>query len=881
MKLWWLWRKREKELEKEIQHHLQMAATDRAERGASMRDAQSAARREFGNVGLVKEVTRDTWGWRWLEDLYADLRYGLRVLRQSPTFTLAAVLAIALGVGINVGIFSVLNGVALRQLPIPRAEQVVSVNQVLHGRFSRNVHGEGGLVSYWEYLDYRDRNHVFAGLIAYEPFVEATLVGSRMEQLLGVLTSCNYFDVLNQHPAQGRGFIDSDCAAPGANPVVVVSDDLWRQTFGGDPLLVGKAIVLNQTSYTVIGVAPPRFAGTDVVPSAFWVPITMQGALDPGGDSLLEDNNLSWLAMLGRVKPGLSLQQVRADLDVIAGRIDQQHPGRTTSLLISTATLFGRPAEREVLVPIASVILAAFGLVLLIACANVSNLQLARASVRHKEIALRLSIGASRWRLVRQLLTESLVLSLAGGALGSLFAFWSFDSIARFVTSRLPHELSNLSVNVGPDFRVLAYALALTLFTGIAFGLIPALKSSRLDLNTALKGDATQSGTSKKGGRFLRNALVGAQIAVCMILLLAAGLLLRGLYYAQTADPGFAMKNVAAAFFDLKRQSYDENRAVAFVQSLRERIAGLPGVVEIAQAECAPLSHDFSADNFTVPGRAAKVGIEYNHVSPEYFSVVGIPIVRGRKFGPSDWREGSGVIVTESTARQLWPGEDPLGKTLLDDARRGYSVIGVAKDAQVSHLGELSTTYLYFPAGPRDDHRTYVLVRFAGGFTATANGIRDAVQSLDANMPVDVVKLEDYLEVWRAPSRIAGGLAGALGGLGLLLASIGVYGMVSYTVSRSVREIGIRMALGADGGEVMSLMLRQAMRPVLIGGLVGVIGCAAVSWVFSSLLFGLSPHDPMAFISVPLFLLVVALIASYVPARRAMRVDPMVALRYE
>jgi hypothetical protein len=293
------------------------------------------------------------------------------------------------------------------------------------------------------------------------------------------------------------------------------------------------------------------------------------------------------------------------------------------------------------------------------------------------------------------------------------------------------------------------------------------------------------------------------------------------------------------------------------------------------------LSHDWSADRFSVPGRAEEVGIEYDHVSPEYFSVVGIPIVRGRSFGPNDWRDGSGVIVTESTAHRLWPGEDPLGKTLREDTGREYSVIGVAKDAQVSHLGELDTTYLYFPAGPSDEHRTYVLVNFAGGYSAAAKGIRDAVQSLDANMPVDVVKLEDYLEVWRAPSRIASALSGALGSLALLLASIGVYGMASYAVSRSVREIGIRIALGADGGEVMKLVLRQAMRPVVIGGLTGVGGCAAVSWVLSSMLFGLNARDPIAFVSVPFFLLAVALIASYVPARRATQVDPVVALRYE
>lgn len=440
-----------------------------------------------------------------------------------------------------------------------------------------------------------------------------------------------------------------------------------------------------------------------------------------------------------------------------------------------------------------------------------------------------------------------------------------------------------MNVNVAPDSRVLAYALGLTLFTGIVFGLVPALKSSQLDLNTALKGDGTDSASGKKSGRFLRNALVAGQVAVCMILLIAAGLLLRGLYHAQTADPGFDMKNVAVAFFNLNRQGYDENRAAVFLRSLREHVAGFPGVIEVAHAECAPLSHDFSADNaWTVPGRTEKYAIEYNHVSPEYFSAVGIPIVRGRGFTQADARDDAAVIiVTQSTAQRLWPGEDPLGKLLREGDGHEDTVIGVAKDAQVSHLGDLTGSYLYFPAGPRDNLRTYVLVRFAGGFTAVANGIRNTVQSFDPSTPVEIVRLEDYLEVWRAPSRIASALSGALGGLALLLASIGVYGMVSYTVSRSVHEIGVRMALGADTAEIIRLVLRHAMGPVVIGGLVGVAGCAAVSWVLSSMLFGLNARDPVAFISVPLFLLAVALFACWLPARRAMRVDPIVALRYE
>jgi predicted permease len=869
-----------KELNEELNGFMEMAAEEKMKQGMNRKDALRAVRLERGNLPVTKEVVRSA-GWEsFLETLWQDLRFATRTMGKNPGFTAGAVLAIALGVGINVGIFSVLNGAALRLLPIPRPEEVVSIDQIFRGRVTRNSHNGPSMFSFSEYLDFRDHNHVFSGLLAYEPFVEATLGGDKMRGLTGALSSCNYFDVLEEHTVQGRGFLESDCATPGGNAVVVISDDLWRGTFASDPSIVGKEIILNRTPYIVVGIAPPGFKGTEPIPSSFWVPITMQKALDPWSDRLADDN-LSWLALLGRVQRGVTMEQVRANLTVIAGRIDQLHPGRTTSLAIRTATFFNRQMEREILTPIVSVILAAFGLVLLVTCANVANLLLARASVRRKEIALRLSIGASRWRLVRQLLTECLLLSLIGGALGSLLAFWSFTSITRLIISHLPHEASTLIVNVAPDFHVLAYALGLTVFTGIAFGLIPALQSSRQDLNTALKEDGIQRGGGKEGGRFLRSALVGTQVAVCTILLLATGLLLRGLYHAQTVDPGFEMKDVATLFLNLGQQGYTERQGTAFMARLQQRISVLPGVVGVAHAECAPLSHDFSADAFTVSGRVEKIGIEYNHVSPEYFSVVGIPIVRGRGFLPGERHDSPGVVVTESTARRLWPDEDALGKTLRESSGREYSVIGVARDAQVAHLGDAHTMYLYFPAGTPDNLRAYVLVRYAGDFPVTAKAIRDVVQSLDADVPADVTKLEDYLEVWRMPSRIVAALSGALGLLALLLASIGVYGVVSYSVSRRVHEIGVRMALGAEGREIMNLVLHQAMRPVLVGGLVGVAGCAPVSQVLSGMLFGLSAHDPVAFISVPLFLLAVALIASYVPARSALRVDPMVALRYE
>ena len=872
------------DLEQDIRDHLERETQDNIDRGMSPEDARSAAMRKFGNIARVKEETWEVWSIVWLEQLFQDVRFGARTLLRSSSLSVAALLAIALGIGINVGIFSVLNGLALRLLPVPRAQELVSVNQIFHfqGRGDRLIHNGANWFSYSEYQHYHDHNHVFSGLVAYEPYVEANLRETDVRQVLGTVATCNYFDVLIEHPAHGRGFIDSDCASRGANAVVVVSDDLWRGKFASDPSLVGKKIVLNQTAYTVIGIARPGFTGTEPVPSAFWAPLTMQLALEPGIDRLSSDN-MSWLALLGRTRPGVTMEEVRADLGVIAGRIDERHSGprRTTSLAIHAATFFSSPEERSFLIPVASVVLAAFALVLLIACANVANLLLARASVRQKEIALRLSMGAGRWRLVRQLLTESLLLSLAGGALGSLIAFWSFMRITQLVTSHLPHDFPPMAVNVAPNLQVLGYALVLSLVTGIAFGLVPALRSSRLDMNTAIKGDGTSFGAGKKSGRFLLDTLIGSQVAVCMVLLLAAGLLLRGLYSAQTVDPGFEIKGVATIFLNLEKQGYSPARATHFMQRFRERIRSLPGVVEVAQAECAPLSHDFSGSEFAIPGHPNTVSIEYNHVTPGYFSLLGIPIVRGRDFTPAETHAVSAIIVTESTARRLWPGQDPLGKALREISGREYSVIGVAKDAQVSHLGQLDTNYLYFPAGTEDDSRSYVLVRYAIGITDGAKSIREAGRSIDPGVSIDVTRLEDYLEAWRAPSRIVAALSGALGALALLLCSIGVFGMVSYSVSRSVRDIGIRMALGADGAKVMRHVLWQAMRPVLVGATIGAALCAAVSGVLSSMMCGIGTHDPVAFLCMPLFLLAVAFVATFIPGRRAMRVDPMVALRCE
>jgi predicted permease len=868
-------------LDDEIQFHLEQQTAENLAAGMSPQKARYAAVRAFGNPTLLTQQTRDEWGWLWLEHLIQDSRYAVRVLGKSPGFAAVAVLAVALGVGVNTGVFSVLNGVALKLLPVPGADQIVSIDQIFHGKFRRNLYGESGLFSYSEYENYRANSHVFSGLLAYAPFLgEVPLGGEHPEPLTGAETSCNFFDVLGERPEMGRTFVDDDCRAAGASPVVVLSDDLWRSRFGADPQIVSKSISLNRTKFVVIGVAARGFSGLDPWPTEFWAPVTMQKALEPDSDLLFADNT-GWLALLGRMQPGVSLREVRAHLGLIAAQIDLQYPGRSTTLAIHRATFLGRSEERSIVFGISAVVLAAVGLVLLIACANVANLLLARASVRQKEIAIRLSIGAGRSRIIRQLLTESLLIAFLGGTLGSLLAFSSVQGIARYLLAHLPNGIPRLEWNVSPDLHVWGYSLALTTVTGIVFGLAPALHATRQDLSTAVKRDGGGLPGKAASGGMLRSTFVGVQVGVCMVLLIAAGLLLRGLYIAQTADPGFEMKGITQVRYDLPSQGYKQEGAQAFQRGLMARVAALPGVDEVEQARAMPLGNQFLGTRLTPSGETQERQFEFNVVSPGFFAMLGMPMVHGRSFTDAEAQSDSPVlIVTESTARRLWPDEDPLGKTLHDE-KTEYQVLGVVKDSQISHLGQTDGLFIYMPAGPKEQDALQLLVHSTAGDAATIHGIREAVRALDPDLIVDVTKLQDNLELWRTPSRIVASLSSVLGALALLLASIGIHSVVSYGVSRRIREIGIRMTLGANRREVMALVLRQALRPVVIGAAVGIGGCAAVSQVLSNVLYGIGSHDPIVFIAAPLFLVGIAFLASYIPARRASRVNPIVALRYE
>jgi predicted permease len=883
--------RREHELAAEMESHLQMHIEDNLRAGMSATEARRHALIKLGGLEQTKENYRDRRGLPLLETLWQDIRFASRMLRKNPGFTLVAVLTLALGMGMNAGIFTILNGAALRLLQVPHAEQLLAVSQTyrkLHGPIQRNVRENASFFSYSEYQTYRDQNHIFTGLLAYAPFIEVTMGGAHPQKLLGALASCNYFEVLEVPPVLGRDFTDSECNGANSGAVVVLSDNLWRGAFGADPSIVGKPIILNRTPLTVIGIAPPGFQGSEPVPSQFWAPLTMQHALLRDRD-LLHDDRQSWLGLVGRVKPGVSAQQVRAGLGVIAGQIDQLDPGRVTTLDTRTATLFSVPEERFVLLGAGGVVLFAVGMVLLIACANVASLLLARATGRRKEIAVRLAMGASRWRLVRQLLTESLLLAFLAGALGLLISFWSTAGLMRFLQSNVPQGYWPAALNVRPDVHVLAYTLALTVITGIAFGLVPALHSSRADLTLAMKEQSVESETVPRSKNFLRSALVAVQVAVCMVLLLAAGLLLRGLHRANTIDPGFRTKNVAAISFDLSGAGYSNERAAALQRQLSERIRALPGVDAVAQASAIPLDDNHTESNFSISGQEGEIDIEYSYVSPGYFPLLSIPIVLGRNFKDEENQTDAPVaILPESTARRFWPGQNPVGKTISLGGKGGtsYEIVGVAKDAQVSYLGRPGEIYSFFPAGPKEQLGVHLLVSSASGNAPTSQTLSAAVAAFDPELAVEVVNLADNLDVWRTPGRIVSTSSGVLSALALLLASIGIYGVVSYVVSRRVREIGIRMALGADNRDVLTLVLRQALRPVLVGALIGFACCAVVSWALARvssmrLLYGISPLDPVSFLLVPGFLLTVAVLASYIPARRAMKIDPMVALRYE
>ena len=803
-----------------------------------------------------------------------DLRYALRGLKRNPCFTAAAILTLALGIGLNAAIFSIFDALALRPLHFPGPSPAVTLYQDARGDFSRSMIGGPNLFSHPEYLDYRDNNHVFSGIAAYTPDFRA-LVDADVKPVTGQLTSCNFFTVLGTSTALGRGFLPNECDAIDAGAVIVISDAFWRARFAADRGVIGRTLKLNRIPFTIVGVAPAGFTGTEVEAASYWVPLTMQWALSGRSDAkpIQTQKDADWLALIARLKPGVSMTQARADVSVIAARRDAQYKNRVTTVSLAEPNLFGNKEKRRVIFAVGAVFLVAVGLVLLIACANIANLFLARATARQREIAIRLAIGASRARLVRQLLAESLLIAAAGGILGTAVSFSSARALVSAI-ARTP-DLSGLTVPVAADFRFVTYAFLLVLGAAAVFGLVPALQATRPDLNTTLKEGSDGSGARSR----LRSTLVGGQVAVSMVLLVSAGLLLRGLSHAQNIDPGFVLDQTTIMTFDLHAEGYSPARAIAFQRRLAEITRTVPGFVAAARATTAPLGGRHYFSQFGVKENGRNRQMQYNIVSSGYFSSVGIPLVRGRDFNAAEMN-GQYAIVTETAARALWPGQDPLGKIL--HGQHNYTVVGVAHDAQVSELGEEHDPYLYLAASDSDaTEMGTVIVRSKATEPIVAAALRAGALAEDPDLHLKIAPLRDNIRFYVDASRMLASLSGALAGLALLLASIGIYGTVAFSVARRTREIGIRMALGAESRNVIGAVARQAMKSVGVGAAVGLGMCLLVTRVLERVLFGVSPLDVPAFVGVLLFLFLVAIVATLIPARRAVRVDPLIALRAE
>ena len=818
-----------------------------------------------------------------LATIRQDLSYAMRTLRKAPGFTAVVIGAIALGIGVNTGLFSVLNALAFRPIPVGDSRRVISIYQLFDGNVSRSVFGTTSLFSYPEFKQYQEENRVLAGLAAYSP-TDVTLAAETGRLIHGDLVSCNYFRVLERQPVMGRGFSESDCRAERVSPVVIISDRLWRTRFGADEHEVGRVLNLNRIAFTVVGIAPAGFFGAGPEDSEFWAPVTMQPDLKKAGPGLsfLGEANLSWLYVLGRLKPGVTLSEARANLLLTASRIDHLYPGRTTRLFVDTANLFGEPEDRQRMLSASYIILAGVSLVLLIACANVANLLLARAAFRHREIAVRLSVGASRGRLIRQLLTESMVLSFSGGILGTALSVATCSAVMSWLPAHMPaDEVPQISLNFEPDFRILLYTASLCLATGLIFGLLPALESTRLDLNSGMRDSFSLAG--RRSRKWMRGVLVGAQIAVCLVVLIAAGLLARGLNAAQRIDPGFNTHGVLTASFDLQREGYSEAHAAAFKGQLLERVRAFAGEPNASFAFTTPLSGGGWSDQLMIEGgtKGKAVGSMLESVSPQFFRLLDLPIVAGRSFtGAETASSGHVALISESGARKLWPGQNPIGKRFLLSGDKVYTeVLGVVRDAHLTSLNRVNELFTFLPARPSDPRFT-LLIRNPDT-AAAAHALQAVVSTIDPKLYFRLATVDEFRQMQEMPSRALTWLSVVLGAFSLLLACSGIYGVVNYSANHRVKEIGVRMTLGAKPGEVLSMMMRQSLWPVVCGAIVGVAGAAAVTRLLSSLLYGVSPFDAWTFAGVLLLIGTAAFLATFGPAWRATRIDPATALRYE
>jgi predicted permease len=812
--------------------------------------------------------------------LVQDVRYALRQFHKSPGFAVVAVLTLTLGIGPNTAIFSVVNAVLFKPLSVKAPKELVNV-------YTSRPGGplEYGPVSYPDYEDFRDQTKTLTGLMGFGTTNQVLLDHESQRQLISAeLVTGNYFDVLGVTFAQGRMFDESQDREPSADPVAVISYATWQRNFGADPHIIGKPIRINGNILTIIGVAPRDFHGLwfGISPEV-WIPLGMNSALHLGNP--LNERGAYWLFVTGRLKPGVAIGEAEAEFKTIAARLAKAYPSTNKELdtkLLPANRVRTVPSADKILYPASLALLGFVGLILLIACANLAGMFLGRASVRSREMALRMALGAGRFRLIRQMLTESLVLSLLGGAFALCLTIFLNAVLFRAL------ESSQFAIGLTLDVRVLGFTLAVVALTTILFGLAPALNATSVTLASPLKDEAGTTTASRKKHRAL-NALVVGQLAISLILLICAGLSLRSMWNAFRVNPGFDPTGVATVSFSPSLLAYSPIQATIFYQQLAERVRALPSVGSVGFAGTLPLTLNIAFSSCAPQGKDSLPDKEWlvvdnSQVGPGYFQTMGIPLLLGRQFTEQDTITSTPVVIVNQTLAHLfWPGQDAIGKRLRF-SREGkyYEVVGVAHDGKYRTLADQERPYFYESLEQNSAANQILLARTVGNPRTLIGSISQIARQLDSNIPLtDAETLEEKTSVSLLLPRVASILFSLFGLFGFLLAAVGLYGVIACGVSQRTREIGVRIALGAAPLDIWRLVMARGISLVLIGVIAGLVGALAVTRGLSVIFYGVSATDPITFAGAVIFLILVAMVACYVPARKAMRVDPMVALRYE
>ena len=881
---------KDRELDDEIESHLQMHTEDNLRSGMTPEEARRKAFIKLGGVESAKEAYRDQRGLPWIETLCQDIHYGMRQLRKNPGFTTVAVLTLAIGIGANAAIFSLIDALLLKSLPVQRPEQLVTVGTVVPGRSERAYSSFSCPI----FREMRENNTVFSGMFARSGRPMSMSGSGQTVRVHAELVSGNFYSVLGVNPHLGRLFSEADDQTPGAHPVAVLSYNFWHRRFSADPNAVGKTINLNGYPFTVIGVSAKGFDGVEVGSTPdVRLPLTMDSQVrSMSAPSFLERRDYEWLAVVGRLKPGVSIEQAQAatdhsfqiarepDVRRVIGETSDNRNYRSLQVRLNSASTGSSPLSRQFSEPLL-VLMALVGVLLLIACLNVANLLLARATARQKEIALRFALGARRVRVVRQFLTEGLLLSALGGLAGLLFTRWGTSVLLAFV----PQGRTATVLDVKPDLRMIVFSIAVTFSSGLIFSLAPALMVTRPNLVPALKNERVA--VSARGRRWeLSRLSVSLQVGLSLVLLVGAGLFTRSLQNLKTVDTGYRSDQVVTMSFDPVQIGYKTDQVRIFFNDLRQRMAALPGVKATTYTRNAPISGSFSRYGIEVPGYQPGPGEEmavfFNQIDEQFFATFGTLLLSGREFRRSDTLESPKVaIVNKSLAHYFFGDDNPLGKRVTLEDYKDLEIVGVVADAKYQDLKEAPPKTAYIPYSQYINTDPRILgVRATGDPTTIIAAIRQVVRSLDPNLPIFGVKtFAEQIDESISRERLVALLSNFFGFFALLLAALGLYGVVTYAVTRRTREIGIRLALGAKPGSVLRLVLRETLLLAVIGVCIGFPVALFGARLIKDLLFDLVPNDPFIMTMASLTMISIAIIAGYLPGRRAANVDPMVALR--